>query len=67
MELVMKNNIFKREDLYFLQLLWTAMGTSATCIWATIYFTVHGMGKLMHRHRKDLLLMLCFIDNITGT
>ena len=32
MELVMRNNIFMRGDCYFLQLLGTAMGTSAACM-----------------------------------
>ena len=38
MVLVMTNNIFEWGDMYFLQLLGTAMGTSAACMWATIYF-----------------------------
>ena len=36
MKLVMRNNVFEYGDLYFLQLLGTAMGTSAACMWATI-------------------------------
>ena len=36
MELVMCNNIFEWGDCYFLQLLGTAMGTSAACMWAVI-------------------------------
>eukprot|EP00984_Skeletonema_dohrnii_P032020 scaffold25391_cov152-Skeletonema_dohrnii-CCMP3373.AAC.1 len=40
MKLVMRNNIFEWGDLYFLQKTVTAMGTSAACMWATIYFAV---------------------------
>ena len=39
--LVMLNNTFAWEDLRFLHLLGTAMGTSAACMWASIYFAVH--------------------------
>ncbi|KAL7554543.1 hypothetical protein ACHAWF_017999 [Thalassiosira exigua] len=41
MEIIVKNNIFEWGDLYFLQLLGTAIGTSATCMWATLYYCVH--------------------------
>ena len=47
MELVMKSNLFQFGDMYFLQLLGTAMGTSAACMWATIYFGVHESGILI--------------------
>ena len=50
--------------LVFLQLLGTAMGTSAACMWATIYVTVREMGKIMPRHGKHLPLMLRFKDDI---
>ena len=64
MTLVMSNNIFKWGYFYFLQLLGTAMGTSAACMWANIYFAVHEMGNIMPRHGKHLPLILCFIDDI---
>ena len=46
MALVIQNNIFEYGDLYFLQLLGTSMGTSAACMWATIYFCVHELSPL---------------------
>ena len=38
---IMRNNIFEWGTLYFLQLLGTAMGTSAAVMWATLYFGYH--------------------------
>ena len=53
-------------DSYFLQLLGTAMGTSAACMWATIYFVVHEMGSIIPKYSNKLLLFLRFIDDIVG-
>ena len=66
MILVMKNNIFEWGDLYFLQLLGTAMGTSAACMWATIYYAIHEMGVLIPTYVNNLSLFLRFIDDIIG-
>ena len=66
MTLVMQNNIFEYGDLYFLQLLGTAMGTSAACMWATIYFSVHENNTLLPRYSNNLLLYCRFIDDIFG-
>ena len=62
----MQNNIFEYGDLYFLQLLGTAMGTSAACMWATIYFSVHENNTLLPRYSNNLLLYCRFIDDIFG-
>ena len=66
MALVMRNNIFEWGDLYFLQLLGTAMGTSAACMWATIYFAVHEIGTIIPKYNDYLLLFCRFIDDIFG-
>ena len=66
MALVMQNNVFEWGDLYFLQLLGTAMGTSAACMWATIYFAVHENNTLLPRFSDQLLLYCRFIDDIFG-
>ncbi|KAL7531325.1 hypothetical protein ACHAWF_003719 [Thalassiosira exigua] len=66
MVLVMKNKIFEWDDMYFLQLLGTAMGTSAACMWTLIFYAVHKMGLLIPKYRNNLLLFLCFIDNMFG-
>ena len=66
MALVMQNNVFEWGDLYFLQLLGTAMGTSAACMWATIYFSVHEDSILLPMFSNNLLLYCRFIDDIFG-
>jgi len=64
MKLVMRNNVFEWGDLYFLQKKGTAMGTSAACMWATIYFAVREdflLGSTTTSYYFiDDLLMICF-------
>ena len=62
----MTNNLFEFGDMYFLQLLGTAMGTSAACMWATIYFAVHESGTLLPQYHDNLLLFCRFIDDMIG-
>ena len=52
--------------MYFLQLLGTAMGTSAACMWATIYFATHEINTLIPRYTNNLLIFRRFIDDIFG-
>ena len=66
MTLVMTNNIFEWGDMYFLQLLGTAMGTSSACMWATIYFAVHENNTLLVNFNNHLLIYKRFIDDIFG-
>jgi len=63
---IMRNNIFKWGDLYFLQLLGTAMGTSAAVMWATLYYAYHEVHTLMPKHGHNLLYFRRFIDDIFG-
>ncbi|KAL7523278.1 hypothetical protein ACHAWF_000452 [Thalassiosira exigua] len=66
MVLVMKNNIFEWGDCYFLQLLRTAMGTSAACMWAIIYFAIHKIDKLLPNYGGYILIFKRFIDDMFG-
>ena len=50
--------------MYFLQLLGTAMGTSAACMWATIYFTCHEIMTLIPKYSRYLLIFKRFIDDM---
>ena len=47
MELVLRNNIFEYGDLCFIQLLGTAMGTSAVVMWATLYYAYHEVHTIL--------------------
>mmetsp|Transcript_18789 Transcript_18789/g.39384 ORF Transcript_18789/g.39384 Transcript_18789/m.39384 type:complete len:179 (+) Transcript_18789:2350-2886(+) len=64
MSLVMKNNIFEFGDLHFLQLTGTEMGTSAVCMWATMYSAIHKMGCLIPSYGSNLPLFYQFVDDI---
>ena len=66
MQLVMRNNLFEWGDTYFRQLLGTAMGTSAACMWATIYYGVHESTTLIPKYTSNLPIFLRFIDDILG-
>eukprot|EP00956_Cyclotella_meneghiniana_P015107 scaffold22917_cov55-Cyclotella_meneghiniana.AAC.3 len=65
MKIIMRNNIFEFGDCYFLQLIGTAMGTSAAVMWATIYFAVHEK-HILANHSGNLLYYKRFIDDIFG-
>ena len=53
-DFIIKNNLFEYRDLDLLQLLGTAMGTSAACMWAIIYYSVHGIGSLIPNYNQYL-------------
>ena len=64
MKIIMRNNIFEWGDLFFLQLIGTAMGTSAAVIWATLYYVYHDVHTLIPVHGQLLLYFKRFIDDI---
>jgi hypothetical protein len=64
MTTIMRNNIFEFGDCYFLQLLGTAMGTSAAVMWATIYYAYHEIHTLIPNHGSSLLYYRRFIDDM---
>ena len=66
MIIIMRNNLFEFGDLYFLQLLGTAMGTSAAVMWATIYYAYHEVFTLIPKHGHNLLYFKRYIDDIFG-
>jgi hypothetical protein len=41
LQLVMENNVFQFDDTYWHQKTGTAMGTSAACMYATLYYAYH--------------------------
>ena len=52
--------------MYFLQLLGTAMGTSAVVMWVTIYLVYHEIHQLIPVHGLHLFYFKRFMDNIIG-
>ena len=64
MGIIMRNNIFQFGDLHFLQLLGTAMGTSAAVMWATLYFGYHEVHTLIPKYNNNLFYFRRFIDDI---
>ena len=66
MALVMRNNLFEWGDLYFLQLVGTAMGTSAAVMWATLYYRYHEVHTILPKQSANLLYFKRFIHDIFG-
>ena len=64
MSIIMTNNNFECGDTFFLQLLGTAMGTSAVVMWATLYYAYHKEHYLIPRHGEHLLYYQRFIDDM---
>jgi len=58
-KIIARNNIFEWGDMYFLQLLGTAMGTlSAVMVWATLYYAYYEVHKLIPLHNQHLLYFI---------
>ena len=66
MTIIMQNNIFEFGDCYFIQLLGTAMGTSAAVMWATLYYAYHEVHTIIPKNGHNLLYFKRFIDDIFG-
>ena len=64
MKIIMKHNVFEYGDLCFLQLLGTAMGTSAAVMWATLCYAYHEVHTILPNHGAFLLYFKRFIDDI---
>ena len=63
---IMRENLFGWGDMFFKQLIGTAMGTSAAVMWATLYFAYHEVHTLIPKHGHNLLYFRRFIDDIHG-
>ena len=61
---IMRNNIFEFGDCYFLQLLGTAMGTSAAVMWATLYYAYHEVHTIIPKHGNNLFYYIRYIDDV---
>ena len=68
MVIIMSNNHFESDDLNFLQLLGTSMGTSAAAMWATMYYAYHEVKCLLPKYGRFLYKQRLrrFIDDQFG-
>jgi len=66
LEIVMKNNVFRFADTFWLQLSGTAMGTPAACNYATISYGHHENTKILTTYAPNLLYYRRYIDDIFG-
>ena len=66
MRIIMKNNLFEFGDLFFLQLLGTAMGTFAAVMWAANYFAYHEVHTILPKDGHLLLYFKRCTDDIFG-
>ena len=65
-QIVMSWNIFEFGNCYFKQLVGTAMGTAAACLWAIIYYFWHKKHVLLPRYSSKMPLMVRYIDDLFG-
>ena len=61
---IKSNNPFEWGNMYFLQLIGTGMGTSATVMLGTLYFACHEEHTLIPEHGHKMLYFRQFIDDI---
>jgi hypothetical protein len=66
LQLVMENNVFQFDDTYWHQKTGTAMGTSAACMYATLYYAYHERTVIIPKYRDNLHYFKRFIDDIFG-
>ena len=64
LELIMRNNLFKFSDCFFLQLIGTAMGTPAAPVYAILYFAIREM--TLERFKAFIIFYRRYIDDVFG-
>ena len=64
--IVMKHNIFKFGDSWWVQNVGTAMGTPVACIYATIFFAWFERQNLLAKYKNNILFYVRQIDDIFG-
>jgi hypothetical protein len=62
LEILMRNNLFKFGNTYWLQLEGTAMGTPPACMYATLYFAIYEIELLTH-FNSSLAFYRRYIDD----
>ena len=57
LEIIMTSNIFQFDDTYWVQTSGTAMGTSAACMYATLYYAFHERLTIIPKYQHRLLYL----------
>ena len=66
LKVVMKYNMFQFGDLFFLQKQGTAMDTSTTCKYATLYLAGDEKNYIIPKYKQQLIYFRRYIDDIFG-
>ena len=66
LKLVIHNKIFEFGDCFFNQLSGCAMGTTAACVYTTIYYAYHERKTLLPKYKNNLLFFKRLIDDMFG-
>jgi hypothetical protein len=65
LDILMRNNLFRFGNTFWLQLTGTAMGTPPACMYTTLYFAIHEL-NLLTQFKISLAFYRRYIDDCLG-